>query len=115
MPEKISAVEGVILDERTVVTVSELTRVCGLSLAQVQSMVMEGMLHPRGAAPEQWRFTGVEVRRTRRALRLQHDLELNLAGAALALDLLEEVEQLRSRVQRLEQQLGGLQDADGIG
>jgi len=115
MPETISAVEGVILDERTVVTVTELTRVCGLSLEQVQSMVREGMLHPHGAVPEQWCFTGVEVRRTRRALRLQHDLELNLAGVALALDLLDEVEQLRSRVRCLEHQLGRLEDANGIG
>lgn len=115
MPEKMSAVEGVILDERTVVTATELTRVCGVSLEQVRMMVSEGMLHPLGAAPEQWRFTGIEVRRTRRALRLQQDLELNLAGAALALDLLDEVEQLRSRVRRLEQQLGSLYDADGVG
>jgi chaperone modulatory protein CbpM len=115
MPEKISAVEGVILDERTVVTVTELTRVCGVSLEQVQSMVSEGMLHPRGSAPEQWRFTGIEVRRTRRALRLQHDLELNLAGAALALELLDEVEQLRSRVRCLEHQLGSIHDADRVG
>ncbi|MEA3640322.1 MAG: chaperone modulator CbpM [Lamprobacter sp.] len=115
MPDKISAVEGVILDERTLVSVTELTRVCGLSLEQVQSMVSEGMLHPDGSAPEQWCFTGVEVRRTRRALRLQQDLELNLAGVALALDLLDEVEQLRSRVRCLEHQLGSLYDAEGVG
>lgn len=115
MPEQMSAVEGVILDERTVVTVTELTHVCGVSLEQVRLMVSEGMLHPLGSAPEHWRFTGIEVRRTRRALRLQQDLELNLAGAALALDLLDEVEQLRSRVRCLEHQLGRLDDADGIG
>jgi chaperone modulatory protein CbpM len=115
MAETISAVEGVILDERTVVTVTELTRVCGVSFEQVRSMVSEGMLHPLGRAPEHWRFTGIEVRRTRRALRLQQDLELNLAGAALALDLLDEVEQLRSRVRCLEHQLGVLSDAEGLG
>jgi chaperone modulatory protein CbpM len=112
MPENSNALEGVILDERTVVTVTELTQVCGVSLEQVRSMVIEGMLHPRGAAPEQWRFTGVEVRRTRRALRLQQDLDLNLAGVALALDLLDEVETLRRRVHCLEHQLGRLDDAE---
>ena len=113
MSTNISAVEGVVLDERTLVTVTELTEVCGLSLEQVRSMVSEGMLHPRGAAPEQWHFTGIEVRRTRRALRLQRDLELNLAGAALALDLLDEVEWLRRRVRCLEHQLGTLDEAEG--
>jgi len=32
------------------------------------------------------------------AFRLQHDLGINLAGVALVLDLLEEIEQLRSRL-----------------
>jgi chaperone modulatory protein CbpM len=72
------------------------------------------MLHPRGSAPEHWCFSGIEVWRARRAQRLQQDLELNLAGAALALELLDEVERLRCRVRRLEHQLGGVRDADSL-
>lgn len=106
-------IEGVLLDEQTLLTVTELTRVCGVSREQVERMVGEGMLRPRGAAPEQWCFSGLEVRRTRRAVRLQRDLDLNLAGAALALDLLEEIERLRARLHCLEQQLGGVQEIDG--
>jgi len=112
MTQNTTGVEGVVLDEQTVLTVTELTRVCGISHEQLEVMVAEGMLHPLGSRPEQWRFTGIEVRRTRRALRLQQDLELNLAGVALALDLLDEVEQLRRRVRRLELHLGSLRDAD---
>ncbi len=111
MAEMNHGIEGVLLDEHTLLSVTELTRVCGVSIEQISLMVGEGMLHPRGKVPEQWRFTGVEVKRTRRALRLQRDLEVNLPGAALALDLLEEVEQLRARVRRLEQVLGSLSDA----
>jgi len=113
MTETITTLEGVILDEATVLTLTELTRVCRVSTAQVSSMVAEGMLEPLGAAPEQWRFTGVAVRRARRAMRLQQDLEVNLAGAALALDLLDEVERLRRRVRCLEHHLGGMRDVDG--
>jgi chaperone modulatory protein CbpM len=54
----------------------------------------------------------VEVIRVRRAVRLQRDLELNLPGTALALELIDEIEQLRCRVRRLEQQVGGWTDAD---
>jgi chaperone modulatory protein CbpM len=104
-----------LLDEGTVVTLTELTRVCGVSREEVSSMVAEGMLEPLGAAPEQWRFTGVEVRRTRRAVRLQKDLDVNLAGAALALDLLEEVERLRRRVRCLEHHLGSMRDIESLG
>jgi chaperone modulatory protein CbpM len=115
MSKALTTLEGMLLDEGTVVTLSELTRVCGISQEQVRSMVREGMLQPRGAAPESWRFTGIEVRRTRRAVRLQQDLELNLAGAALALDLLDEVERLRRRVHCLEQHLAVPHDAEGAG
>ncbi|MBT9477058.1 MAG: MerR family transcriptional regulator, partial [Polaromonas sp.] len=42
------------------------------------------------------------LQRARVALRLQTDLDVNLAGAALALELLDELDELRARVQRLE-------------
>jgi chaperone modulatory protein CbpM len=115
MAQKITTLEGVLLDERTVVSLTELTSACGVSREQVRSMVSEGILHPHGSDPEQWRFTGIEVWRTRRAVRLQQDLELNLAGTALALDLLDEVERLRRRVRCLEQHLSSPRDADGLG
>jgi chaperone modulatory protein CbpM len=47
-----------------------------------------------------WRFDGVSLRRARTALRLNHDLELNAAGVALVLDLLERIDQLESRLRR---------------
>jgi chaperone modulatory protein CbpM len=113
MPTSNNGIEGVVLDERMVVSITEMTSVCGIEVEVVRMMVSEGVLHPRGAAPEQWSFSGAEVQRARRALRLQRDLELNLAGAALALDLLEEIDRLRSRVRCLEQHLGSVRDADG--
>ncbi len=47
----------------------------------------------------QWRFSGFALMRVQRVLRLQHDFGVNLPGAALALDLLEELDRLR-RTQR---------------
>ncbi|KAA6186600.1 MerR family transcriptional regulator [Thiohalocapsa marina] len=113
MAQHETGIEGVLLDEQTRVSITEMTRVCGVSVEQVRLMVGEGLLQPGGGAgPDNWSFSGVEVRRARRALRLQHDLELNLAGAALALELLEEVEQLRRRVRALEQQHGVICEVD---
>ncbi len=105
-------IEGILLDEHTLIGISELTQVCGISTDEICVMVGEGVLHPVGGEPRQWRFTGIEVRRARRALRLKHDLELNLAGTALALDLLDEIERLRQRLHCLEQHLGSPVDAD---
>jgi chaperone modulatory protein CbpM len=99
-------IEGVVMDEGLTVTLAELTRICGSSGRTMQLLVTEGLLHPQGGLPQEWRFDGLEIRRARRALRLRRDLELNLAGTALALDLLDELESLRERVRVLERQLG---------
>ncbi len=107
-----NGLEGELLDEQRTLSLTELTRFCGVDLDLISAMVAEGMLHPRGAAPEQWIFRGVEVVRVRRAVRLQQDLELNLPGAALALELLDEIERLRCRVRRLEQHAERWSDAD---
>jgi chaperone modulatory protein CbpM len=50
------------------------------------------------------------VRRVEIALRLQRDLQVNLAGAALALDLLEETQRLRARLQSLECLIHGVSE-----
>lgn len=86
---------GTVLDERTVFTLHELCRACGVHAELVIEMVEEGVLEPRGTAPAQWRFTGSAVTRAQKALKLSRDLRVNWPGAALALDLLEEIEQLR--------------------
>jgi chaperone modulatory protein CbpM len=112
MTQQPVGIEGELLDEQRALTVAEFIRVCGVSVDQVNSMVAEGMLHPRGAAPEQWVFCGVEIIRVRRAVRLQRDLELNLPGAALALELIDEIERLRCRVRQMELHLGNWSDAD---
>ena len=65
----------------------------------VLEMVQEGALNPAPSeAPESWRFTEIEVRHITVAARLQRDLGVNPAGAALALQLLDEVETLRAQL-----------------
>jgi chaperone modulatory protein CbpM len=95
-------IEGILLDEELSVSFIELTRLCGANGRMVKLMVTEGLLQPQGQQPENWRFNGFEVRRARRAIRLQRDLDLNLAGTALVLELLDELETLRQRVHLLE-------------
>ena len=86
---------GTLLDERAVFTLHELCRACGVHAELVIEMVEEGVLEPRGGAPAEWRFAGSAVIRAQKALNLARDLRVNWPGAALVLDLLEEMEQLR--------------------
>jgi chaperone modulatory protein CbpM len=63
-------------------------------------MVHEGILDPSGRSVCTWHFPYSSVERVRRVMRFQHDLEVNLAGAALALDLLEKIACLEAMLQR---------------
>lgn len=97
---------GDLLDDRTELTTAELTRACSTSIEWVIELVHEGVLEPVGQQPQQWRFSGTSLKRAHAAMRLQHDLKINLAGVALALDLIEEIEIMRERLRRFEKDEG---------
>ncbi|MFQ6372568.1 chaperone modulator CbpM [Shewanella sp. YIC-542] len=93
-----------VLDEHCKLTLAQLCRVCHLAPEQVFELVEYGIVEPHGLRPCHWRFNGVALARVYRAQRLAQDLGVNTAGAALALDLLDEVQQLRARIRRIEGQ-----------
>jgi chaperone modulatory protein CbpM len=86
---------GAIFEESELLTVAELSRICAVDERHIAELVDEGVISVIEIGTTEWRFSGTALRRTRLALRLERDLELNLAGVALALDLMEEVERLR--------------------
>lgn len=90
-----------VLDENLELSLNELCRACELPAEQVIALVEEGVIEPRGGAHTRWRFSGICVRRVRRVYNLERDLGVNLAGAALAIELLEEIERLQARLMRL--------------
>lgn len=104
--ELLRLLSGEILEEDVELSLAELCRASHLSAEQVIELVEHGVIEPLGRQPAHWRFRGISVRRIRCARHLKRDLGVNIAGAALVLDLLEELEQLRLRLQRLEDQEG---------
>lgn len=93
---------GIIVEETTEFTIGELCRACGKPAEWILALVEEGVIEPVGTDQAHWHFRGYCLRRVRIVHRLQSDLGLNLAGAALALELLEEVEALRNRIAVME-------------
>lgn len=93
---------GILLDEEIELSLNELCRACASSAEWVIELVEEGVLEPTGTQQLHWRFTGTSLQRAHTAMRLQRDLGINLAGVALALDLLEEIEILQTRLRRYE-------------
>ena len=92
-------IRALLLDDSVEFSLAELCAACRVSEEQLVEIVAEGVVEPVGGDREQWRFSGVAVTRIQRVMRLQHDFGVNLPGAALALELLEELERLR-RAQR---------------
>ena len=93
---------GIVVEETVEFTLAELSHACGKPAEWVLDLVQEGVIEPVGGDQGHWRFEGTCLRRAQIVQRLQNDLGLNLAGAALALQLLEEVEYLRYRITVLE-------------
>lgn len=92
---------GIVVEEELTFTLEDLCRACHAQDRQIVALVEAGILKPRGPSIAQWHFSGISLYRARTALRLQRDLEVNLAGAALAIDLLDEIRELRARLQQL--------------
>ena len=87
---------GIVLEEQVELTLAEVSRSCSVHAEYIIELVEEGVLAPVGRDPRGWRFTGSQIRRASIALRLQRDLGVNLAGVALALELLDELNALRA-------------------
>lgn len=92
--------EGEPLDNSVSLTLDELCDICGVPAERVRGLIDEGVVEPVGRAPAEWRFTRVSVTRVRFVEHVARDLDVNTAGAALALDLLDEIERLRARLRR---------------
>ena len=89
-----------LLDETLRFTLADICRICDVQEQLVVEIVEEGIVEPLGADRPYWRFTGIAVTRIQRVIKLQHDFDVNLPGAALALELLEEIERLKRTLGR---------------
>jgi chaperone modulatory protein CbpM len=86
---------GDIVEETVVLSVADLSRVMSVDDRRIVEWVEEGVISVLEIHASEWRFSGAALRRARIALRLERDLGVNLPGVVLALDLLEELGQLR--------------------
>jgi chaperone modulatory protein CbpM len=100
--EILPQLSGIILEEQAGLTLADVCRACAVHAEYIIDLVEEGVLVPAGREPVSWRFTGTHMHRATVSVRLQRDLGINFAGVALALQLLDELEALRARINALE-------------
>tara|TARA_R110002072_G_scaffold79707_1_gene183663 strand:- start:146 stop:460 length:315 start_codon:yes stop_codon:yes gene_type:complete len=89
------------------ITVSELCEREELSPPVVLQLVQYDIARPlAGSSIEDWIFDVTSVHWMQRAMRLQHDLDIDWIAVAMLIDLLRERELLSEENQRLHQRLG---------
>jgi chaperone modulatory protein CbpM len=92
---------GLVLNEQSTLTLGEFSCACTMHAEWVIELVAEGILEPvADNRNERSRmcFPASSLARARRVMRLQRDLGINLSGAALALELMDEIDALRARL-----------------
>lgn len=100
LPELAPDFIGTIIEEESL-TIEQICQASGAHAEWIMSLVEESIIEPypfTQSESAEWRFSGASLARVRRALRLERDLGINLAGIALALDLMEELDTLRARL-----------------
>lgn len=105
MPQTL--LKGVLLDESYELSFQELCDACAGTEEWIVQLVEEGALEPLNFTESvqqatQWRFTAISLQKVRTAQRLQRDLQINPAGVALALELLEQIDQLQTQLHCLQ-------------
>jgi chaperone modulatory protein CbpM len=86
-------------------TLHEVVQSVRLTTDTVITLVGHGIVQPSGERPQEWLFEPAMLGTLRRAARLQQDLELDWEAIALALVLIDQIQDLREDNSRLRQQL----------
>jgi chaperone modulatory protein CbpM len=87
-----------VVEHTAVYTLHELCISCSVNPDWVAELVEQGAVEVVGRARQDWQFTTLGVLRVAKAKRLERDLGLNLPGIALALDLLDQIDEMRAQM-----------------
>lgn len=98
----ISTFTAEILDEDYSFNLAELCHACNTHAEFLLNLIEHGVLEPQGKMPENWQFGVVALKRSQSAVRLRNDFNMNTEAIALVLDLLDELQELRQKMQLLE-------------
>lgn len=98
----VTIIKGILIEESSPLSLEELAQALHLRNEIIIEMVEQHLLAPHGQSPDSWQFDNINFKRAKIAASFYRDLEVNMPGIALALDLLEQIEQLQKRLTILE-------------
>lgn len=92
---KDTIVIGVLIEDTSTLSLDEVCQKYRIPQELLHEMIEYGFFANQPEQGQQVALDQKELRRIESAFRLHRDLEINLPGVALALDLLEEIEKMR--------------------
>jgi chaperone modulatory protein CbpM len=93
---------GVVVEKSQALTLEEFCSATKADKDLVMEMIEYQLVHPEGEQPTQWRFDSISLRRGRIASSFYHELEVNMPGVALALELLDKIEEIQREIDILQ-------------
>lgn len=95
-------ISGIIVEKTHSLTLEEFCQAIQTQPEIILQMIDYQLIKPEGESAEDWRFDSLSLKRGRIAISFYRDLEINMAGVALALELLDKIEHLQQQVNILE-------------
>ena len=92
---------GVLMDHEVCLSWMEVCQIYQIEEKQLEDILEHGLLSSVKHPIKKAHFDLTMLHRIRRALRLQHDLELNASGSVLVLELLDHIDQLKAQLRVL--------------
>lgn len=94
-------INGVIIEQFSLLSLNELSQAVHVDSELIIEMIEYHLIEPQGDSPESWKFDSMCLKRAKTAASFYHDLEINMPGIAVALDLLDKIEYLEKRLYTL--------------
>ena len=95
---KQNALLGVLIDESTTFSYIEVCEKYHIPEKLLIEMLEHGLFTDQSSQIEQLQLNSKELQKIEAAFRLHEDLDINLPGVVLALELLEKIEQLNNEL-----------------
>jgi len=88
--------------QQSLLPIEELARAAGLHIGLVEQLAEYGVIEPAPDSTSQILFPVAAIDRLRCAVRLRRDLGVNLAGAAVIVEMRERLRTLRAELERFQ-------------
>lgn len=90
------------VEENPEVTLEEVCELFHIPVEFVYEIIEQGVVEPVEPDAELLRFDETHLKRIKTIAHLHHDLDINVAGGALIVEMMEEMEAMRARLELFE-------------